>query len=75
MTAFVSFYLYRGSSILEHVNAKIGVVQKLLDIIIYMNISLFGYVLAHLLSLKSRPVYSFTNKTFIVGKKNTGFPS
>ena len=57
MTAFVSVYLYRGSWILEHVNAKIGVVQKLLDIIIYMNISLFGYVLAHLLSLKSRPLY------------------
>ena len=29
MTAFVSVYLYRGSWILEHVNAKIGVVQKL----------------------------------------------
>ena len=29
MTAFVSVYLYRGSWILEQVNAKIGVVQKL----------------------------------------------
>ena len=59
MTAFVSVYLYRGSWILEQVNAKIGVVQNLIDIIIYININLFGYVLAQLLLLKSRPLFLY----------------